>query len=232
MDTATNDQKLQQDIAARLSTDAVLAPIGVVLEMDGQTESEISLALGPARAGGIAGKQRGSLIVVQQTEDGGDNLPNVPGPFQAYRITVRVLELPKLAREQPGYVSQFVVAARIKALLHLCQLGTAPVIFVRGVPSNDGEGTVGKDLTFTWQPGPEFVQSVAQPTLTEGPPGQLAIASATPGATCYATTDGSYPAPIGEPALALQPQPPAGTLVRAVAYLAGAIPSGVTERQF
>ena len=219
-------------MAARIQADVILSRIACVREMDGLTESDAALALGPGRAGGVAGAQAGSLIIVRQTSDGSDTQPNVPGPRESFRLVVSVLELPKLARTQPGYLSFFVIAARIKALCHQCQIGTAPVLYAKGTPTNDGQGTVGKDLAFTWTPAPQFVQAVAMPTVTEGLPGTMAVASRTPGAVCYVTTDGTYPVPTGDPVPELQPMPPAGTLVRAVAYADGLIPSGVAEKQF
>ena len=225
------DQIFQTDVAARLQCDPLLSKIGQVREQDGFTEADAQLALGPARAGGVAGAQAGSLIVVQQTTDGSDVKANVPGPMEGFRLTVRVLELPKLARPQAGYISYFVVSARIKALLHLFQLGTAPVLYVRGTPYNDGNGTVGKDLLFSWTPGPQIVQMTAQPTIVADENG-MTISSQSEGAVCYFTTDGSYPASSGNAVQNPLPLPAAGTLVRAVAYVADQIPSGVTEKYF
>ncbi len=229
----TNDQRLQSDVAARIQADAILARIGCVREMDGLTESDAALALGPGRAGGVAGAQAGSLIIVRQTSDGSDTQPNVPGPRESFRLVVSVLELPKLARTQPDYLSFFVIAARIKALCHQCQIGTAPVLYARGTPTNDGQGTVGKDLTFTWTPAPQFSQAVAMPQFQDVVGIAWGFPSRTPGAVCYATTDGSYPVPTGDPVAEVPNNSlPAGTLLRVVAYADGMIPSGVAEKQF
>ena len=225
------DEMFQTDVAARLSSDAVCSLIGVVREQDGLTESDAQIALGPARAGGTQG-QPGSLIVVQQTSDGQDVQPNIPGPREGFRLTVRVLELRKLASQQAGYISFFTVALRVKQLLHLCQLGTSPILYVRGTPYNDGAGTVGKDLLFSWTPAPDITQMVAQPIISTDAEGNVSLASGTNGANVVYTTDGSYPVPTATAFAAPLPPPVPGTFLRAVAYLAGWIPSGVTERLF
>lgn len=225
------DQQLQDDIAARLGSDDVLVPIAVVKEADGATDSDIAQALGPMRAGGKPGGQAGSLVLVMGTEDGGDVQPNVPGPREQLRITVRVLELPKLRGAVPGSLGYAVIAARIKALLHQCQIGTAPVLYVGGSPFNDGAGTIGKDLRFSWTPAPQIIRACAAPLITLADDAAH-MTTTTPGASIAWTRDGSYPTPgnCGPDVGFADCAALFGDVVRAVTYAPGMIPSGVSEK--
>lgn len=232
--------QLQSDIHARLCADPFLAPYGVALVEEGVNDSDVTQALGPERAGGIAGKQWGTLISVLPTEDGRNGQPNVPGPQEEFTLTVRVMVIPKTARAAAKavgvpYLSFTVLAQYIKRLCDLCQLGTAPVLYQRAEPVTDGQGTIGKDVRFTWKPSAANIPAVRQPTIIPQPDGSLVLATNTAGATIYVTEDGSYPAPgnaLHESAAGAPlnvPAPPAGAMVRASAYKDGWLPSGVSE---
>ena len=235
------DLQLQQDMAARFQADEFLSAYAVTLEADGYTEADVQQALGPTLAGGIAGKVRGFLISVLITEDGRDEKVNVPGPMEEFQLTVRVAEVPKVSRaaaKSAGkpYLSYSHLVRRVKQLGHQFQLGSAPVLYLRALAYNDGAGTVGKEVLFSWKPSPQFAAAVARPTFQKQPDGSLVLATNTAGATIYATEDGNLPTPgapfasvAGAP-LALE-APAAGVLVRAVAYKDGMTASGASELQ-
>lgn len=226
------DLQFQDDVFARMEADPFFDSLAVTMEADGQSEADIAQALGPMRAGGKPGGQAGSLVIVTQTEDGRDDRADIPGPQEQFELTVRVLELPKIARRQPGYVSYNRIAQRIKQLFHQVQIGSAPILYVSASAFNDGNGTIGKDVKLSWRPSPVVVPRVMNPTMTIDESGHPVFACNTAGAAIFATFDGSYPAPIPANATPTNRAPLAGEVIRFAAYLDGRDASGVSERQF
>lgn len=221
--------QLQEDIAARLQADPYLSNIGIVQEREGWTESELKQNLGPYRAGGQAGALPGLMILVR-TPGVTPMDKNALTGRNRYEIAVQPSELPKLTTAKSAKHWED-IADRIEAILHLCQIGPAPLICERRTPFNNGEGETGCDIVFSLVRAIAVPPRCMQPTITPQPDGSLVLACNTAGARIYLTTDGSYPTPINDhlPLGGYKPAP--STMLRAVAYKEGMTASGASELQ-
>lgn len=219
--------QLQEDIAARLQADPYLSNVGMVQEREGWTESELKQNLGPYRAGGQAGALPGLMILVR-TPGVTPMDKNALTGRNRYEIVVQPSELPKMTTAK-GAKHWEDIADRIEGILHLCQVGPAPLICERRTPFNDGEGTTGCDIVFSLVRAISVDARCMQPTITPQADGSLALACNTAGATVYLTTNGSYPTPVNDHLPLGSYKPAAGTFLRAVAYKDGMTASGVSE---
>lgn len=225
---------LQADVLAVLKNCPELADANILPEDEGDMEKAILQTLG-AVSGGSTGK--GGLVIVVMLPEVTEAEPNLPGPPMELSVEIQVIEAPKINRSATGTgIRSSVAAVRTLASLQLRGLGNyalrpdaKPLQPVRVKPgylshtvkllvSNVGIDPPAKPagVTATWLSGP----------------GTLQLTCATPGAAIWYTDDGSFPAPTNPTASLYEAAiagPSQDTIYRAAAYLAGQVPSDVTQ---
>ncbi len=226
-DTLLED--LQDDAIARLQSDPFFADVWTNAERKGVTVDDIEMALGVLNSqGGKIG-----LAVVASMPELIVGSPDSPGPEADIRHEFQIFEDPLLNLGEGG-TGKSAQRAAIN-VLNLLHNYTADGLAVRGAMYAEEQpvrpmgalGGVGWLVSLRQPVTVGRTRQVKTPTISEDV-GLVTLASATPGALIYYTTDGSYPGPANEEAT-LYDEPfatPEGpVLIRAGAALADYIPS-------
>lgn len=213
--------ELQQEIADKLMADPFFADVTIVTQKSKDLQSEIDQAI--ARLG-IAG-----LVVTPDAEVTNGNLP---GPrLDPIRLILRFGETPTLNTAGPRALA---CAEAAVALLHQWtpDLLGAPLIAKRITLADPDESTTGHDVELSAAGG--LTLEIPELELTADVSGDpVTFACATPGAAIFYTLDGKNPAPRnGTLYTAPLDRPAAGTRLKARAYLAGYLPSPVSNTLF
>lgn len=225
--------QIQQDLCDLFNADPYFVNISILQEKVGVRDNDVLEALGGRRLKPATGGKTGAAVVVQMPSmhiDGGD-------PFAVQYecdFSIRVWEVPKLNRASNGTgktaeeISQYV-----DQLLHNRKFGVSLFLATgRGpIAANvDDNAVVGYDCTYTAPVRLPAIPCVMQPRITQSGAGSvITIASNTPSASFYYTTDGSLPTPAKTLYSAPFASPGAGVLIRSAGYLANLRTSDATE---
>jgi hypothetical protein len=218
---------VQTDVKARLDNDAFFSDVKVLLKRDGLTERMLEEKLGPD-ANDKAGKT-GACVVIHLPEIA-EHEGETPGPVVIVELPIQVIEAPEMNNGSVGTGKTCEqIALHVMNLLH------------RYTDHNHG---------WTMQPSPRPVQahdpqrpdwisavvrmrfhSALTRTDRCGLPlasnlgGSIGLTTGTPGASIWYTLDGTYPGPVNGTLYAGAINPGAATVLRAVTYKDGFIPS-------
>lgn len=222
--------RIQNDVHGRLLATPALSGIGVIKDDEETLESKVEKLL--TKLG--AGCEKIGLCLVVMKPMATDAESNLPGPVFDLKQDIQVIEHPMTNNGSKGTKIRCSDAAlRVLSSLHLFTIGPKtlhtdkkPVV---PIPTRDGfvSYMVTVLLSHSNEAGPKVlgVEAVAggdSVTLTCG----------TGNAEIYFTTDGGFPRPGGvNSTLYTAPLAglPAGTQVRAAAYLSDHFPSDVLE---
>lgn len=228
---------LQEDIAARLAADDLMADVRVLTERKGDLGSEIDSALAVvAEKMGKAG-----VCIIVTPLSGLVEFPNLPNPEITAEVTVRVLEDPTFNMGDAGtHKDALTLARRISRLLHHYQpAGLGGIVVADSphiVPVFDPKAPVAYEVNFSvTEAALRITPKVSTPTIfpSEGSPTAsvplvITLACDTPGSSVYYTLDGSHPAPLN-PAARLVTGPVSltrgGVVLRTCAFAPGYIAS-------
>lgn len=223
----------QADIVALLNGDATFANIPVLAEKQGDIESDIAQTL--ATLNEKSGKIGACAVVLQPTElPSADDTVN---PELRVRFSVQCFDQPlfNVGAEGTGQ-TVWSIARRVRQLCHRRSFGSGLYTWVgtEDAPQAD-PGRRSRSVTFEKLGQEDPFTRLSRPLITpeEGgavPQNGVTIA-AQPGAAIRYTLDGTFPTP----ASALYSVPlniTAAATLRAVAYLAGALPSNVAKALF
>lgn len=222
-------EALQDDITAKLSSEAFYANIAIYSVRKLQIESDINTDLVTLLK---KGGKLGCGVLVGMPTVGGEN-PNAPGPQSLVTLPIRIHEDPLVNLSAKGTLkSAEEVGLDILETLHGFRIegvGSLYTAKTAMVPNTEFEGLVTYDLyltTFVPRSGREkaITPSIAEAALT------VTFTNLTPGATIYYTTDGKMPGSGNATAqIYTAPFLFAGTKLRWAAYKAGMIGSDVGE---
>lgn len=223
-------RSIQVSAAQRLAAMPEFAEIDVISEDVKDLQLAVDTALGKV-----------GLCVVVVTAAARASYTDTTAPyFQAIRVLVQVLECVPVNRrpENPSYQTGQQVAELCSAYLHGWAPDGYPEVFTsedvllgRLPPEAADRGLVAWDVPVKTQGG--FYVTIPQvaPCVIDVAQQPVTIVCATAGAAIWYTTDGSYPAPRSATAT-LYTAPfntGVGVTVRAQAYLAGYLASGVAS---
>jgi hypothetical protein len=222
---------LQQEIGYRIQSAPVLATVPVLIRRKGVTQSDVENALGVANT--VTGLRGAVIIVMMPAVDNPET--DSPGPQVDSVNCVRVIEQPAINEGVGGInISAEEISVEVLCLLHFWQLDilTATVRSDKRpiVPANlKDPKSIGYDV-FTRA---RFVlggNTVVAPKITVTA-GLAQITCNTAGVAIWFTTDGSYPLPgAGTSTLYTGPFVASSVLIRAGAYKADCIPSGISRQ--
>ena len=223
-------ERLQADVLAILKVVPSLEMLNLLEEDDGDMEAKILRNLG-AMSGGSTGRP-GCVAVVMLPEVTAAE-PNQPGPPMTCQLQIQVIEQPVINRGLGGTrIRSSKAALRILNAMHLQVLGGALVYADDKAitPVEVKPGFLSHMVTLTVR-----VRSLSAPAKPQALSVALVgedveITCPTAEAAIYYTLDGNFPTPAsGLPYTDPFPAPAEGTMVRAVAYVAGQNPSDLLE---
>ena len=185
----------QLDIYARVQNDPYfVAGVPALLELKGITERDISQALETVNQSN--GKVGSVVVVLMPTLVPDDR--DAPGPRYTAVYQLQVIDYPLYRRQATGgtQCSADEIADRLRQILHRFTMGRGQTIVFAGMRREPiAEGKVSYLLSFRRvgndQP-PASVASVGISPQTSGAQ-TVTLTCATPGASIWYTTDGSYP---------------------------------------
>ena len=226
--------RLPGELAAALEGDEYFADIPVIVAEEGNVAQQMARKQAILTAKG--GKRGAGVIILPTLAD--DTKPNVRfGPMTLYP-TFQVIESLELNRDARGTgKSARKIARRIRDVIKQYQIQglvtnlvpEVPCIVPLDVSREIGDQVKSCLVQFTCLECPsESTAFVAMPVgvLADG---LVTIVCVTDGAVVWVTTDGSSPLPGKAQAYAGPVAGVAGGVVRARAFLAGAVPSGVMQ---
>lgn len=194
-------ETLQADLHARLAADPFFSDVDVVLARPRakvgfvEIQTRVDSALAGLRK--TNGKSGAALAVLMP--DAAITDPDAPGPRMEITFTVRVQELPIINMGTGGTgKSAEELALRVMQLGHQFYAGAGATLYGKDIaplPATDGTTTLGLDVTFSLKSGAAAYAKAAAPLIAASQPTAPATITLTvpPGATCFYTTDGSYP---------------------------------------
>jgi hypothetical protein len=221
--------RLQGDVFGILSATPSLSTVNIILDDENTLDTKVEQLL--TRLGDGEGK-RGLCIVVMMPEIT-EAEKNLPGPVTVLRQQVQIIEhvgINTIPGRGTGIRSR-VAAIYVLQALHLCGGGNYTIHAeknpARPLPVKDGFMSY-MVTVYARPPLPQAAKTaVAFPVYADG---TISFTCSTEGAEIRFTTDGSYPCPK-DSTLYTEPiaEPPAGTLIRAVAFSENRNPSDVAE---
>lgn len=218
-------EQWQDDVIARIGTDAYFSDVFTIEERLGTTETAINTAMQQTQL--TSGKKPGIAAIVSApklTPSGGQS------NLQWKLLTrICVLEQPKLNRTAAGcnkWASS--VMLELVQLLHNWVVGNTTALIVEISPFNDARGLVGYVLMLEWRTGITSDAKCRAPGIS-GNSAAVVLANSESGAAVYFTTDGSLPTAAAGTLYTTAFASTVGTLIRAVAVLAGKKDSDVAQ---
>lgn len=209
-------EQFQGDVVGRMSSCPFFAPISIIREDTGLTESDLEDSM---KVTTVKNGKLGAAVIVFQPEEVIKN-PDAPGPEVDVSMLVRALEMPTLNRDTANNgtgISARRMATKIVKLFHQIQHGPTTVLAVRAGRYNDGEGTIGYNVMLILRMNLHPEKRITNPKITSAS-GTVTILCNNAGVAIYYTTDGSYP-DYGSSTFYTGPFAAAeNTLIRAVAY--------------
>lgn len=202
MSAADPIRTLQEAIYHRLSSDAWMADVPVLLARKGLADSDVEVALGTINE--VSGKC-GVVAIVLMPEMEGDGT-NAPGPLFDLAPAVQVIETPLFNEGTTGVgKSCEAIALRAAQVLHFFGHGAGGVLsFVSAAPMEVAEGSISYLVRFRLGSGVRELAKVARPSIAATSaviPATVTLACGTSGAAIRYTTDGSAPAASNEKAV-------------------------------
>lgn len=219
--------QMQADVFAKLNAENFFAGFTIISEITGLTESDFNTAISTVK---VASGKIGVAILVRLPSVNNQDFGSVVIQNR-FRLTVRILELPKFNRGARGTgIAYSLISRELQIALNAFCLGGSTLYFKGTQPYNDGEGTIGEDVFFETIQALPMASKARKPAIS-GNAGAVTITTATPGAAIYYTTDGSFPSPTATlyaaPFAVVSP-----ACVRACAWLAGLQGSDVAAMNF
>jgi hypothetical protein len=226
----------QADITALLNGDSVFTNVAVIAEKKGDIETDIAQAL--ATVNEKAGKTGACVVVLQPAELPTD--ADTSNPELRVRFHVQCFDQPLFNDDETTGTGQTVwsLARRVRQLLHFRHFGTGTYVWkgTEDAPQAD-PGRRSRIVSFERLGAEDPFTRLSRPLIEPEEGGavpQSVTIQAQPGAAIYYTLDGSFPSstnPEAELYAGALNITEAATL-RAVAYLAGALPSDVAHAVF
>jgi hypothetical protein len=224
-------ERLQADVFAILSATPDLRRVNILVEDEGDMESQIVQKLANLIEGS---PNRRGLVAVVMLPDISSAEKNLPGPHMNAAIKVQIIEQPIMNRNDGGTrIRSSVAALTVAQALHHQVIGSC-IIHARGNNPIEVVDVKKGYLSHMFHaevylPGIVGSSKPAAVTSAMDDEGILTLACTTENSQIRYTTNGAYP---GERALYYStpiPGIPAGTTIRAAAYAPGMNPGDVTE---
>lgn len=186
----------QDDMAARLTADAVAGLTTTFAQRKGITENDVQTRLATLnQKGGLVG-----LVLIVLMPRLIPKEANTPAPMYDTRYTVQVIDWPAQRRQAVGgiQISAEEMAERVRQILHFASFGRGQSLFFDGMdplPMNDPNQVsygihfrkVGADSAVT------KCAVVAMSPTSGAVPQTVTMTCGTSGAAIYYSIDGSYP---------------------------------------
>ena len=225
--------------------DPIIGAVPILQEFEGVSDNDIQRALKTRQVS--SGKQ-GICIVVNEPDR--DASKDAPGPIYTTNITILVLESPQLNRAAGGFAPQGngltlrSVSLRVEQLLQHFLRGSTSSWVERSSITNDGNGTIGRQINIGIVIQTLPVAKVVAPAISVDSNSKTVLTTTTSGSSIYYTLDGSFPGK--SPATDTLNRPvvstavkytapfvvPAGSFLRVAAYSNQLAPSNIVEQQY
>lgn len=219
----------RQELQALLEAEPYFDDIPIFLQDDKDIEAGIDRALGPLKG---KGGKTGACIMVVTAKAGPKNDAEF-GPVWEVSHVLRVLESPVVNRGSSGTTKiPTAIAEMISATLHTVTPASAVsplMVEAPGITPADDPRYPGVDIAFTTSGVLSATLSAAATPEIEAAGGELTITCATTGAALFYTVDGKKPSPRNGTLYTAPFTPAGGVTVKVRAWLAGYLPSAVTE---